>query len=46
MTYHQLLQLAQQTTSRKEAVHLIHEADKLRMKMFQQQVEHPACYGG
>jgi hypothetical protein len=42
--YAELLAQAYATTSRKEAIQLIHQADKLRMEITQDD-EHPVCYG-
>ena len=43
--YAALLRLADETTSRKEAIDLIHEADRIRHQMCQQDIEHPECHG-
>ena len=42
--YVELLTQADKATNRKEALRLIHEADRIRWEMTQQ-VEHPVCYG-
>ena len=44
LKYAALLQLAEQATSRKEAIHLIHQADKTRQEMCRQTLEHPLIY--
>jgi len=43
--YAELLKQAYVTTSRKEALHLIHEADKLRMEMSLEPANYPIIYG-
>ncbi len=42
--YIELLKQADLTTSRRDAVHLIREADKVRQRLCQQ-TEHPVCHG-
>lgn len=43
--YVHLLDLADKTTNRKDAIHLIHQADKVRQQLCQLQPSHPVCYG-
>ena len=46
LNYVQLLKLAENTTNRKEAIHLINLADKLRNNQLQRQpMDHPVVFG-
>ena len=42
--YLRLLELADQATNRKQAIHLIHAADRIRQQMCQE-LSHPHCLG-
>ena len=44
VTYTELLAQAEAATSRKEAVRLIHLADKARMKLCREHHEYPSIY--
>ena len=45
ISYLELLRLAEEAQSRKEAVRLIHLADKVRMEITNQKQDYPVIYG-
>ena len=45
ISYLELLRLAEEATSRKEAIRLIHLADKVRMEITNEKQDYPCVYG-